>query len=190
MLRKKSRFEWPKKIYDKTRITEENKLVANYGLKNKKEIWKTEAKIKEFRNHAKKLIGADQEEQQKFFNKLKSYGIEVKTVAEVLALNKEDLLKRRLPSIMVEKKLANTAKQARQMVVHKKVVVGENVVNIPSYIIGFKEESTISIRKKVKKPKVEEKKEEIQETPENTNEEPGQSQEAPKEETNEVKQDE
>ena len=59
MIRKKNKFSWPRKLYDKNRISDENKLVEEYGLKNKKEIWKAEAKVKYFRNRAKFLITSD-----------------------------------------------------------------------------------------------------------------------------------
>jgi small subunit ribosomal protein S4 len=158
MIRKKKKFEFPRKLYDKPRILEENKLLVRYGLKNKKEIWKAEAKIKYFRTRAKSLIAAEQNEQQKFFVKLNNMGLKVRGVSDVLALNKEDLLKRRLPSILVDKKMANAPKQARQMVVHKRILVGTHTVNVPSYLVGVKEENSISIKKKIKKPKIPEEK--------------------------------
>ncbi|MDP4039098.1 MAG: 30S ribosomal protein S4 [Candidatus Pacearchaeota archaeon] len=153
MIRKGKKFEWPRKLYDKPRILEENKLVEQYGLKNKKEIWKTESKIKYLRNRAKALITAGQDEQGQFFRKLNKIGLKVQTIADVLALNKEDLLKRRLSSVVWKKKLADTARQARQMIVHKKIQVGDRVVNAPSYIVEVSEENLISIKKKIKKQK-------------------------------------
>ena len=156
MKRKHKKFSWPRKLYDKPRILAENKLVEKYGLKNKREIWKTEAKVKYFRNRAKSLITADPEEQQKFSVKLNTIGLGVKTVADVLALDKESLLKRRLSSIVASKGLANTPKQARQMIVHKKIKIGDRVVNVPSYLVPVKEENLISIKQKSKKLKVKE----------------------------------
>ena len=150
MIRKRKKFEWPKKLYDKPRILDENKLVEKYGLKNKKEIWKTEAKVKYFRSRAKSLINAEQEEQKIFFDKLNEIGLKVNNVSEVLALNKEDLLKRRLATIVWINKLANTARQARQMVVHKLILVEDNIVNIPGYFVKVGEENKISIKKKTK----------------------------------------
>lgn len=158
MKRKHKKFSWPRKLYDKPRILEENKLVEKYGLKNKREIWKTEAKVKYFRNRAKSLITADPEEQQKFSVKLNTIGLGVKTVADVLALNKENLLKRRLATIVASKGLANTPKQARQMIVHKKIMIRDRIVNVPSYLVKVEEENLISVKKKVKKPKVKETK--------------------------------
>tara|TARA_B100000315_G_C14230134_1_gene430545 strand:+ start:49 stop:615 length:567 start_codon:yes stop_codon:yes gene_type:complete len=153
MIRKRKKFEWPKKLWDKPRILDENKLKLKYGLKNKKEIWKTDAKVKYFRNRAKSLITAEAEEQQIFFDKLNRVGLNIKTVADVLSLDKEDLMKRRLASIVCEKGLADTPKQARQMIVHKRILVGGNVVNIPSYLVKVEEEKNIILKKKVKKVK-------------------------------------
>jgi len=146
MIRKHNKFSWPRKLYDKTRITDENKLVEEYGLKNKREIWKAEAKIKYFRNRAKFLITESEEEKEQFFNKLRGIGLPVKAIADVLALNKEDLLKRRLSTIVWKRGLANTAKQARQMIVHKKIFVAGSAINIPSYIVPVELEQNITLR--------------------------------------------
>ncbi len=153
MIRKKNKFSWPRKLYDKTRISDENKLVEEYGLKNKREIWKAEAKIKYFRDRAKFLITAPTEEQEQFFSKLRSIGLNVKTIADVLALNKEDLLKRRLATVVWKKGLANTARQARQFIVHKQVFVDGKAVDVPSYIVSVDTESNIALKSKTSKAK-------------------------------------
>ncbi len=147
MIRKKNKFSWPRKLYDKNRIAAENKLLEQYGLKSKREIWKAEAKVKYFRNRAKFLITADAEDQNKFFAKLYSFGLPVKNIADVLALNKEDLLQRRLSTIVWKKQFANTAKQARQMIVHRKVSVGGKIVDVPSFIVPIDQEATIFAKK-------------------------------------------
>ena len=74
-------------------------------MKNKKEIWKTDAKVNYLRTRAKDLITAEQEDQQKFFDKLNKIGLNVNSIADVLALNKENLLKRRLATIVWKKGL-------------------------------------------------------------------------------------
>ncbi len=153
MIRKKKKFAWPKKLYDKPRILDENKLVDRYGLKNKKEIWKTEAKVKYFRNRAKKLITTEYETQKAFFNNLNRIGLNIKTIADVLALNKEDLLKRRLSTVVWNKKLTNSAKQARQMIVHKRIMIGDKIINVPSYLVKVDEEAQIKIKSSDKKSK-------------------------------------
>jgi small subunit ribosomal protein S4 len=154
MIRKKNKFSWPRKLYDKTRIEDENKLVELYGLKNKREIWKAEAKTKYYRARAKLLITASKEAQHIFFDKLNQYGLPVKTIAEVLALTKEDILKRRLATIVWQKGLARTARAARQMIVHRKILVNDLIVDIPSYLVGIHEEKAIRVHTPIPKSSV------------------------------------
>ncbi len=145
--RRHKTYTKPRKAYDKVRIEQENELLERYGLKNKREIWKADAAIATLRNRAKSLIGKDPLLQKKFVDKLNKLGFATEKLADVLALNKEDLLKRRLQSIVVARKLASTPKQARQLIVHKHVVVDKNVVNIPSYLVCIDEEDKIRLRK-------------------------------------------
>ncbi len=137
-----------------------------YGLKNKREIWKADAEISRIRNLAKKAITKSNEEKELFVKRLHKQGFNVKEFVDILALNKEDWLKRRLQTIVFSKKLASTAKQARQLVSHKHVLVNKRVVNIPSYQVSLEEEPLISLNLvlKVKAPektKIEKIKEEL-----------------------------
>lgn len=150
--RKHKKYTRPRRLYDKTRIEEENLLVRKYGLKNKREIWKADSAIKKIRKQAKLLLTKSTEEQTKFIEKLKKQGFATASIADVLALNKEDYLKRRLQSIVVAKKLATTPKQARQFIVHKHVTINRKIVNIPSYLVKVDEEEQIEL-KVVKKEK-------------------------------------
>lgn len=143
--RKKKIFNRPKKAYDKKRIEEEDELVKKYGLKNKKEIWKADFAVEKIRNIAKELITADEEEKKAFIERQKAKGFQVETFADVLGLDKEEYLKRRLQSILVKKKLANTPRQARQLVAHKHVTVQGNVLNSPSHLTTLEEESNIKL---------------------------------------------
>ncbi len=151
MKRKHKRYSKPKRPFDKTRIEEEAKIKKKFGLKNKKEIWKAEARIKAIREKAKKLISSSPEEQQALFNRLKKIGLNVNSIADVLSLNKEDYLKRRLQTVIADKKIAQTTRNARQLIVHKKILVDENVVNAPSYIVPINLEDKISLKIKNKK---------------------------------------
>ena len=173
MIKKKNRFVRPKKIYEKSRIEEENVLKEKYGLKNKKEIWKTLAKVNYFRRRAKDLANSTPEEQQIFFEKLHALGLKTSSTADVLALKVEDILERRLPTIVLNLKIATTINQARQMVVHKNILIDGRAVNVPSYIVKVSEESKITLDKKKKaKPVKEEKPVEAEKVEESPAEEP------------------
>jgi small subunit ribosomal protein S4 len=148
-------------MFDKVRIEEENKLVERYGLKNKREIWKADARIDDIRGQAKKLITSSPEQQERFLGKLRKMGLRADKIDDVLSLNKEDWLKRRLQSVLSEKKLAKTPKEARQLIAHKHVAINGNIVNVPSYIVPVNEEDEIKLVKvKTKEMAMGEKKDE------------------------------
>jgi len=154
--RKHKNYRKPKKPFDSARIRQENLLIRKYGLKNKREIWKAESAIENIRKQAKLLLTKGSEDQDKFVNKLKKQGFVVASVADVLALDKEDYLKRRLQSVLVDKKLATTPRQARQFIVHKHISVEGEKINIPSYLVPVEEEDKINLTlvKKEKNDKI------------------------------------
>ena len=142
MKRKRKAYSRPKKPFDKKRIEEEAKIKEEFGLKNKREIWRAEAKIKSVRRKAKELIFS-KEEQKSFFEKLKKQGFDVNSITDALALEKEDYLKRRLQTIVVKKKIAPTSKSARQLITHKRILVEGQIIDSPSYIVPVKLENKI-----------------------------------------------
>src|SRR3989344_4358822 len=154
MIRKHKQFERPRKAFDIVRIKSENKIVTRYGLKNKKEIWKARAKLNRIRKRAKKLINADQGVQQEFVDKLNKLGFKIENVVDVLALTEEDILKRRLQSVLVEKIIATTHNGARQLITHKHTMIKGKIVNIPSYQVNTEEEKKIKLLQKNKKSKL------------------------------------
>jgi len=166
MKKQSKKYSRPQKPFDKARIDEENVLKERYGLKNKKEIWKAEAAIGKIRNLAKQLITKSEEEKKAFAERLQKKGFNVNSIADALALKKEDWLKRRLQTIVVDKKLATTPKQSRQFVSHKHVSIGEQVVNVPSYQVSLEEEPLVKLNVtlkilQLKKSKIEKIKEKV-----------------------------
>lgn len=135
--------------WQKERIEYETQIRFDYGLKNKSEIWKVSTKLKNFAGQAKKLIAArgtqaDREKKQ-LMDKLASLGLLSPNahLDDVLSLKLEDLLNRRLQTILVKKGLANTPKQARQFITHQHVTVNGQVVTSPSHLIRVTDENTI-----------------------------------------------
>lgn len=150
MKRKHKTYSRPKKPFDKERILREAEIKKEFGLKNKREIWKSDAQIKKIREKAKNLISSSPEKQKALFEKLNKMGFRVHSISDVLSLEKEDYMKRRLQTIVLEKRLATTPKSARQLIVHKKVSVDGQVINSPSYIVPVELEGKIKILKKHK----------------------------------------
>ena len=154
MKRKHKSYSRPKRPFDKARIEEEAGIKEEYGLKNKVEIWKADSQIKSIREKAKKLISASSEQQRALFDKLKKIGLKANSISDVLSLEKKDYLNRRLQTIVFRKKLAHSSKQARQMIVHKKVLVDGRAINSPSYIVPVALEEKISVKKKGEKKEI------------------------------------
>lgn len=159
--RKRKKYSRPRKPFDKLRIEEEDLLVEKYGLKNKREIWKADAEISRIRNLGKKLITRSEQEKRLFIERLQKQGFKVESIPDSLALDKEDWLKRRLQTIVYSKGLTSTPKQARQLINHKHVSIGDQITNIPSYQVSLEEEPEVKLNivLKVKKPEKERSKE-------------------------------
>ena len=151
MKKEHKKYSKPKKPFNKERLIEEEEIKKEFGLKNKKELWKSDSIIKSIKERAKKLISANKEEQKSLFDRLKKIGLVTDSIADVLSLDKTDYLKRRLQTIIVMKKMATTSKGARQLITHKKVIVGANVVDSPSYIVPVELENKISLKTKTLK---------------------------------------
>jgi len=166
MIRRRKKYSKPRKPFDKARIDEENQLKEKYGLKSKREIWKADTSIARIRNLAKELITKSEEEKTAFVERLQKRGYNVQSLHDALALDKEDLLKRRLQTILAAGGIVRTPKQARQLIVHKHVSVNDKIVNIPSYHVDLEDEPNVRLNillkiPESKKSKIEQIKEEV-----------------------------
>ncbi|MEM3608734.1 MAG: 30S ribosomal protein S4, partial [Candidatus Bathyarchaeia archaeon] len=62
---------------------------------------------------------------------------------DVLDLTIEDVLERRLQTIVFRKGLAKTIHQARQLITHGHIAIGKQKVTVPSYLVSKDEEDQI-----------------------------------------------
>ncbi|MFQ6050390.1 MAG: 30S ribosomal protein S4 [Candidatus Hydrothermarchaeota archaeon] len=146
----RKKYETPAHPWQKTRLEEESELIKRYGLKNKREIWRAKTMLRRFRSEARTLLALDIEEREQierdFLNKLIRYGLleEDSKLEDVLGLKLEDLLERRLQTLVHKKGLARTPKQSRQLIVHGHITVGDRKVTKPSYMVLRDEENLLS----------------------------------------------
>lgn len=152
------KYSRPSHPWQKQRIIKEAELRKNYAYKNKKELWKTVSKLRRWRAQARSLIalsGTKQGELEKkqLINKLSGYGLIPKNgnIEDVLNLKVEDLMERRLQTLVYKKGLANTIKQARQFITHGHVKINDVKVTSPSYLVKLSEEQSITINPTLKK---------------------------------------
>lgn len=148
--RQKKKYETPRFPWRTDILQEELKLLGQYGLRNKRELWRHKTMLSEFRGIARALIGKSPEERRKMeealLTRLKKLGIihETAVLDDVLDLTIEDILERRLQTIVFRKGLAKTIHQARQLITHGHIVIGKQRVTVPSYMVTISEEDQIA----------------------------------------------
>lgn len=146
----KKKYSTPIHPWQKDRIEDEKALIEGYGLKNKKEIWKIDSKVKGFRKQAKNLIASTtpqgEKEKVQLITKLNRIGLlsERADLDDVLGLEVRDLMERRLQTMVFRKGLAKSVKQARQFIIHQHIMVGDKKITVPSYLVKRGEEDTIT----------------------------------------------
>ena len=149
--KQRRKYESPKRPYDKARIEREKKTKQEYGLRRKREILRAESILRNFRRRARELQASRNEKLEKeLLQKLNKLGISVSSVDDVLGIKLENILNRRLQTIVYKKGFANTPKQARQLVVHGHVYIGDRKISWPSYLVPSDEENKIKVAAKIR----------------------------------------
>lgn len=145
----KKLFRRPRRIWTTDQLNAELYIVGSYGLRNKRELWRAQSEVARFRNQARALLALPAEVRQQKETQLLSFlnrlGLvnQSATLDDVLNLKIEDLLERRLQTIVMKKGETKSAQHARQMVAHGHVSLGNRIVNIPGYLVKREEEQQI-----------------------------------------------
>ena len=148
--KQRKKFETPRFRWRKDILQEELKLIGQYGLRNKHELWRHKTMLSKTRGIARSLIGKTPEERIKMENELltraKKLGIlnETAVLDNVLDLSIEDLLERRLQTIVFRKGLTRTVFQSRQLITHGHVTIGNRRVTVPGYTVSKEEEPNVT----------------------------------------------
>ena len=130
---------------------DELKILGTFGLKTKRELWKARTELSRVRNQARTLLALRQDVREQkepiLMNSLSKVGYVQSdaTLDDVLNLEINDLLGRRLQTIVQKKFYFKTPYQARQAVSHGHVLIGDQIVNIPSYLVKVDEEDKVKL---------------------------------------------
>ena len=142
-------FHRPRRIWATDQLSAELYIMGSYGLRNKRELWKAQTEMARIRNQARALLSSTAEvraeKEKRLLNSLLRLGLvkEGATLDDILGLKVEDLLERRLQTLVMKKGGTKSPYQARQIVSHGHVSIGNRKVNIPGYIVRTDEESGI-----------------------------------------------
>ncbi|MFP3208372.1 MAG: 30S ribosomal protein S4 [Nitrososphaeria archaeon] len=148
----KKKYTTPKRPWDAERLQREVYLLGVYGLRNKRELWRAERMLSDIRAQARGLLAAPpdvrKERESILLGRLVRLGLlkEGATLDDVLSLKVEDLLERRLQTIVWRRGLAKTIHQSRQLIVHGHVTIGGRVVDRPGYLVSREEEQMVSVK--------------------------------------------
>lgn len=148
----KKQYTGPRHPWVREAIESERIVKKEYGLKNKREIFKANSFLKKYKDLAKKLIANHTTqgaiERKQILLKLQKMGLlsSGSDLENILNLQLKDYLERRLQTIVYRKGLAHSIGQARQYITHRHVRIAQKEITSPSYIVLLEEENAITFK--------------------------------------------
>jgi len=137
-------YTTPRRPFEKARLDQELKLIGEYGLRNKREVWRVKYSLALIRSAARELLTLDEKAPKRLFegNALLRRLVRTGVLADdrmkldyVLGLKIEDFLERRLQTQVFKLGLAKSIHHARVLIKQRHIRVRKQVVNVPSFIV-------------------------------------------------------
>ena len=144
----------PRRPFEKERLDQELKLVGEYGLKNKREVWRVQLQISKIRKAARELLKLDEKDPRRLFEggallrRLKRAGLvddANQSLDNVLFLKTQDMLERRLQTQVFKLGLAKSIHHARVLIRQRHIRVGKQLVNVPSFLVRTDSQKLIDL---------------------------------------------
>jgi small subunit ribosomal protein S4 len=144
-------YSRPRSPWRADQLAQELYLLGTFGLRNKRELWKAQTHLSSIRKQARTLLAAMEKvrlrEEKKLLTSLHRQGLVVENAAldDILNLTVEDVLARRLQSVVFKNGMASSALHARQLVVHGHIMIGDRSITVPGYGVSREEEGKIKL---------------------------------------------
>jgi small subunit ribosomal protein S4 len=146
----RKKYKTPRQPFERHRIDTELQLIGKYGLRNMKSVWKHSTMLRHFRGFARKLLSLPDEDREigerELIGRLQRMGLlsEKATLDNVLTMQIEDFLERRLQTMVFRKGMASSPYHARQLITHGHIAIDNRVIKFPSYMVKPDEEKLIA----------------------------------------------
>ena len=140
--KQRKKYVTPRHPWRRDQLDVELRLMGEYGLRNKRELWRYKTMLSEMRGIARSLLaksGAEREKSERdFLSRLRRMGLagDTTSIDDTLDLDIRDLLERRLQTVVLRGGLAGSASQSRQLISHGHITVSGRVVTVPGYLVA------------------------------------------------------
>lgn len=133
------------------------KLIGEYGLRNKREVWRVKFALAKIRKRARDLLTLPEKDNRRLFegNALLRRLVRIGVLDEgrmkldyVLGLKVEDFLERRLQTQVFKLGLAKSIHHARVLIRQRHIRVRKQLVNVPSFVVRLDSQKHIDFSTK------------------------------------------
>merc|ERR1712018_157272 len=137
-------YQTPRRPFEKDRLDQELRLIGQFGLRNKREVWRVKYTLAKIRKAARELLTLEEKDPKRLFggNALLRRLVRIGVLDEdkmkldyVLALRMEDFMERRLQTQVFKPGLAKSIHHARVLIRQRHIRVRKQLVNVPSFVV-------------------------------------------------------
>ena len=142
----------PRRPFEQERLDGEMKLLGEYGLKCKREIWRCQLVLAHVRKAARVLLTLPEKDPKRIFQsqallrRMARYGLlneDMLKLDYVLQLSTKKFLDRRLQTKVYKQGLAKSIHHARVLIKQRHIRVGKQITNASSFMVRVDSEKHI-----------------------------------------------
>ena len=126
-------FHTPRRPFEKERLDHELRLVGEYGLRNKREVWRVQYALAKIRKAARELLTLEEKHPKRLFEG-------AALLRRLHRIGVLDESKMKLDYVLGQSQvfklgLAKSIHHARILILQRHIRVGRQIVNVPSFIV-------------------------------------------------------